>query len=221
MDEENTDKKLAEVSTDKPKRKYERKPKPDPLLECYPTDFIEGKPEMPPIMSKHSRRSVLVAQMFFKDYLDPIGEFESELYRLKLKYCTGCESFFRTRRSIDIHPEDEVITMDELYHDFGVKCPKSFLAWVEENFTYASEQLPHIEYIRFPGYERYHYTYSDLAKGYSIQDRALLQGMPLDYDKLFLEALVIQKDMWIEKITVDLHNSLFEPPSQAELDTAK
>lgn len=215
MDDENTAKKLASYSG----KKSEKKPKPNPLSERYPRDFIEGKPWMPSLMTKNCPRNILMAEKFFKDFIDPIGEFESDLYRQRLKYCTGCESFFRSELPIEIHPKDEVITMDELYHDFGVKCPKSFFAWVEENFVYENDQMPHIKYIRLPGYERYHYTYSELAKGYSIQDKALMQGAPLDYDKLCLEALVIQKDMVAEKTTVDLHNSLFGPPSWSELET--
>ena len=77
--------------------------------------------------------------------------------------------------------------------------------------------MPNISYIRLPGYERYHYTYSELAKGYSIQDKALLRGEPLDHDKLGLECLVISYNVRDEKTTVDLNNVLFGPPTSAEL----
>ena len=211
MDEENTAEKSVKKSDNK-------KPKLDPLRDRYPRDFIEYKPYMPSLMSKNSPRNILKAEKFFNDYLNSTGEFHSDYFRQGLKYCTGCESFYRDRvDGFEVHPEDEAITLDELYHDYGVRCPKTLLSWAEENLTYQPNHMPNISYIRLPGYERYHYTYSELAKGYSIQDKALLRGEPLDHDKLGLEQLVISYNVRDEKTTVDLNNVLFGPPTSAEL----
>ncbi len=202
MDDEKT-----ETKSDK------KRPKLDPLREKYPRDFIENKPFMPTILQKNSPRNLKFIEKFFFDHLDPIGQLEYEDYRLKMKYCTGCETFFYKRGGFSSHPEDKTITLDELYHDYGVKCPRSFLRYIEDHLYYKPNHLPPVTYLRLPGYQRYHYTYSELVKGYSIQDEALLKGQPLDEEKLGLERLLMEKDCEAEKTKVDLCNCLFAPPT--------
>ena len=173
----------------------------------FTRDWHEMKPDMTYVYTHPDNHSRKIFSVFYEMYLKGLIEF----YSNDSYYCKGCQTFVWTDfepMSDQSHPVEDLVHTKVYLDSKGIVDEETFYEWAITELK--CEKMPYTIQMgefsyRFPGLNRYHFTYSALT-GESYLDWTL-SGEP-DQEKIRLELMISMRDHYIEKIRVNLFNSL-------------